>query len=680
MKKDASLKGRFQIFFSWPLYLTALWVLLGIALYSRYKGALIYVIVFLAVYLVCAIILYRFGRRGMVDEMIRFASSYEKAEKDILDNFDLPYALLDVNGHFLWVNEAMRLLVGDAAMSGASLSEVFPSISEADMPRRTPKTEADTSFDGLQFRVVMQKVDPGAFEEKKGIFEIGEEEYLIGLSLFDTTKIHELLRKNEENKIVVGIVAIDNYDEAMQSIEEVRQSLLLALIDRKISKYFSQYGGLVRKYENERFIFIVRKTQYEAIRASKFSILEEVKDVKVGNEIAVTLSLGIGLNQGTFTKDAEAAQIAIDMALARGGDQVIIKDDEKVTFLGGRTESAEKYTRVKARVKAHALREIVSMKDQVVIMGHKITDVDALGAAIGIYRAAKTLGKPAHIVVDETSSAIQPFLAEFRKDKAYESDLFITAEDAIARTDANTVVVVVDTNRPSYTECRKLLGMTDAIFVLDHHRQGEEAIKNARLSYIEPYASSVCEMAAEILQYFDTEVKIRNIEADCMYAGIMVDTNNFVTRTGVRTFEAAAYLRRNGADVTRVRKMFRENLTDYRARAKAITDAELYMGCYAISVCPSEGLATPTIACAQAANELLNVIDVKASFVLTEYNDMVYCSARAIDEVNVQLIMERLGGGGHLNIAGMQIPDRSVEEVRQLLKDTIREMTEEGDI
>ena len=234
MKKDASLKGRFQIFFSWPLYLTALWVLLGIALYSRYKGALIYVIVFLAVYLVCAIILYRFGRRGMVDEMIRFASSYEKAEKDILDNFDLPYALLDVNGHFLWVNEAMRLLVGDTAMSGASLSEVFPNISEADMPRRTPKTEADTSFDGLQFRVVMQKVDPGAFEEKKGIFEIGEEEYLIGLSLFDTSKIHELLRKNEENKIVVGIVAIDNYDEAMQSIEEVRRSLLTALIERKL--------------------------------------------------------------------------------------------------------------------------------------------------------------------------------------------------------------------------------------------------------------------------------------------------------------------------------------------------------------------------------------------------------------------------------------------------------------
>ena len=340
----------------------------------------------------------------------------------------------------------------------------------------------------------------------------------------------------------------------------------------------------------------------------------------------------------------------------------------------------EKTTRVKARVKAHALKEFMSSKDNVVVMGHKITDVDTFGAAIGIYRAAKTLDKKAYIVINTPTSSIRPLMDGFLHNQDYDSRMFVNSHEAKEIVDDNTVVVVVDTNRPNYTECEELLTMTKTIVVLDHHRQGKDVISNAVLSYIEPYASSACEMVAEILQYFADGIRIRNIEADSIYAGIMIDTNNFLTKTGVRTFEAAAFLRRCGADVTRVRKMFRENMEDYRAKGDAIRNAELFRDCFAISVCKSEGLESPTVVGAQAANELLNVVGVKASFVMTDYRNTIYISARSIDEVNVQIIMERLGGGGHLNIAGAQLEHYTIAEARDTLKQTLQNMLNEGEI
>ena len=314
-------------------------------------------------------------------------------------------------------------------------------------------------------------------------------------------------------------------------------------------------------------------------------------------------------------------------------------------------------------------------------MGHKITDIDALGAAIGIYCAAKRINKPAYIVVDDAPEGIRPLLNKFMESPEYPEDMFVDRRQAKELADAGTVVIVVDTNNPGRVECEELLHRSNTIVVLDHHRQGKDIISNAVLSYIEPYASSACEMVAEILQYFDEDAPaVPSMEADAMYAGIMVDTNNFMTRTGVRTFEAAAYLRRCGADITRIRKLFRDNLEDCRAKAQAVAQMEFFENSYAISECPSAGLKAPTVVAAQAANELLNVVGVKASFVLTEFNHTIYISARAIDEVNVQLIMERLGGGGHLNVAGAQLPDHTVSEGIALLKATIREMKEEGDL
>lgn len=297
-----------------------------------------------------------------------------------------------------------------------------------------------------------------------------------------------------------------------------------------------------------------------------------------------------------------------------------------------------------------------------------------------MYCAARVLGKKAQIVLNEVTTSLRPLVECFTEEKGYPADLFIKNEEALLITNKNTLVMVVDTNRPSYTECPELLNRTDTICVFDHHRQNSEVIENPVLSYIEPYASSACEMIAEVLQYFSENIKLEPSEADCIYAGILIDTNNFMTKTGVRTFEAAAYLRRAGAEVTRVRKMLRNDMAAYKARAEAVRHAEVYRGAFAISVCPADNIESPTIVGAQAANELLNIVGIKASFVLTEYQGKIYISSRSIDEINVQLIMERVGGGGHLNVAGAQLTNCTIQEAKRMIQDTIDEMIKEGDI
>jgi c-di-AMP phosphodiesterase-like protein len=319
-------------------------------------------------------------------------------------------------------------------------------------------------------------------------------------------------------------------------------------------------------------------------------------------------------------------------------------------------------------------------KDRLLIMGHRLTDVDSFGAAVGIYRIATALNKKAHIIINEVTTSVRPMQDRFIGNPDYPDDLFLTGAKAADLVDANTLLVVVDVNRPSITDAPELLRLVKSIVVLDHHRQSSEIIENAVLSYVEPYASSACEMVAEVLQYIADGIKIKSAEADALYAGIVIDTHNFTNQTGVRTFEAAAFLKRNGADVVRVRKLFRDNLQDYKAKAEAVREAEIFEGYFAISVCPSEGIGSPTVIGAQAANELLDIAGIKASIVMSHYNNTVYLSARSIDEVNVQVMMEQLGGGGHRTIAGAQLADATIEEAKTRLKAVIKEMLEKGDI
>ena len=503
---------------------------------------------------------------------------------------------------------------------------------------------------------------------------------LIALYLFDETEIVACRRENREQRMIVGLLYIDNYEEAMESIDEVGRSLLSALIDRKINKYFQNIDAIVRKLEKDKYIVMFKQKYLIELQTSKFSILDEVKAVNIGNEMAVTISIGLGVNVDSYVRGYEFARAAIDLALGRGGDQAVVKEGEKILYYGGKSVQEQKTTRVKARVKAHALKELVEAKDRVVIMGHSIGDVDSFGASVGIYRIAKTLGKRANIVINDVTKSVRPSMERFKEVSDYESDMFINGQTAKEIVNQNTLLVVVDVNKPSYTECPELLTMTKTIVVLDHHRQSGESIENAVLSYIEPYASSACEMVAEILQYIGEGLRLRSIEADAMYSGIIIDTQNFQTKTGVRTFEAAAYLRRSGADITKIRKSFRCDVGEYQIRASAIRNVEVYLNVFAITECNAQDSESPTIIGAQVANELLDINNIKASFVLTEFAGKIYISARSIDEVNVQIIMEKLGGGGHMSVAGAQLTDSTMEEAVETLKETLHKMTQEGEI
>ena len=436
--------------------------------------------------------------------------------------------------------------------------------------------------------------------------------------------------------------------------------------------------GIVKKLEKDKYFFIIKHISLMQLEEGRFDILEEVKSVNIGNEMSVTLSIGIGIDNYNYSQNYEYARMAIDMALARGGDQAVLKDREAIRYFGGKSKSVEKNTRVKARVKAHALREIINTKDRIIIMGHKNMDIDVFGAGIGLWRIGQALGKQASIVCGGINASLKPIVEKFTAGD-YPEDFLLNKEEAAQWMDDNTLLVVVDVNRPSITEAPELLKLARTIVVLDHHRQSSEIIDHAVLSYIEPYASSACEMVAEILQYIAEDIRLRSVEADAMYAGIVIDTHNFTTQTGVRTFEAAAFLRRHGADVTRVRKLFRDRFENYVAKAQAIHNAEIYRDCFAISECCGEGIESPMVVGAQAANELLDIVGIRASVVLTPCPDVIYVSARSIDEVNVQIMMEKLGGGGHRNIAGVQLREMSLETAREKIKAAIDEMIEKGE-
>lgn len=680
-KSNIRMKGRLRLYLYLPMLLTPLLIIINILVYMDDTTSGVMFSGFVLLYFLIMLFVYIHNKPLLVEELVNFATQYATVQKQLLNEFEIPYALLDFNGKILWVNKQFTEVTGKDKNYHKSIMTVFPTLTKELLQRSDGAETMNLTLEDREYHVAMKRIYFDIASQGNLTVSLEESsEYMTALYLFDETELNRYMKENEEQRLVAGLVYIDNYDEALDSIEDVKRSLLTALIDRKVNKYFTEIDALVRKIERDKY-FIVFKNQYmRQLQEDRFSIIEDVKTVKVGNEMAVTLSIGIGSGGDSYNQNYEYARMSIDLALGRGGDQVVVREGEEVSYYGGKTKQVERNSRVKARVKAHALREVIESREHVIIMGHSISDVDSLGAAIGVYCAARVLGKKAQIVLNEVTSSLRPLVEGFSEDKGYPVDLFINSEEAIMLTNRDTLVVVVDVNRPSYTECPELLKRTDTVCVFDHHRQNSEVIENPVLSYVEPYASSACEMIAEVLQYFSENIKLESHEADCIYAGILIDTNNFMTKTGVRTFEAAAYLRRAGAEVTRVRKMLRNDMAAYKARAEAVRHAEVYRGAFAISVCPADNVESPTIVGAQAANELLNIVGIKASFVLTEYQDKIYVSSRSIDEINVQLIMERLGGGGHLNVAGAQLTNCSVSEAKHIIQDTIDEMLEEGDI
>ena len=681
MKRNKmQLKGQLRMYMRWPLIMTLLLIGMDAWVYMVDKKAGLLMTVIIIIYVGIAFSLYFYNRSLILADLIQFSVQYKGIENRLLKELAIPYAIALEDGRILWKNDCFLNLT-EGQRKERYLNRMIPELHPGVFPKNdVDHVELEVTYRERSYQAELRKVSLEGFSEKEELLQIPEEqEYFVAVSLRDVTELNAYIRENEDQRMIAGLIYIDNYDEVMESVEEVRQSLLVALIDRKINKYIGDVDGIVKKLEKDKYFIVLRKDAYKKLKEDKFSLLEEVKQVNIGNSRSATLSIGLGLNTATYALSYQYARVAIDLALARGGDQAVIKDCNGITYFGGKKEQTAKNTRVKARVKAEALREFIVTRDKVIVMGHKIADPDSFGACMGIYRAAVSLEKKAHIVINEVTGSVRPLYDEILESPAYEDDIFITSEQALDYVDDNAMVIVVDTNKPQMTECPELLKRSKMIAVLDHHRQSSNIIENAVLSYVEPYSSSTCEMIAEVLQYMVDDIKFPALEAECMYAGIMIDTRNFMNRTGVRTFEAAAFLRRCGADITRVRKMFRDDMASYQAKAEAVRNAEVYRKEYAIAVCPSD-IDSPTVLAAQAANELLDISGIKASFVLTEYENKIYMSARSIDEVNVQIITEKLGGGGHINSAGAQFDHTNMHEAVSALKETIDKMIEEGDI
>lgn len=682
MKNNIHLKGQLKLYMQWPAIMAILLIAMNVWMFSIDRNAGFVMCIFVLIYIVSAGLLYFHNKSLILTDMVDFASQYDSVQDVLLKDLSTPYAVLMDDGKIIWANDSFQEIFDEKTVVGRYLSNFVHDLNRGAFPKEEhERIGIDVEYNGRDYHAHIAKVAVPETANKDNIFKLPKDRsYFITVSLDDITDLNHYIKENEDQKLVSGLIYIDNYEEVMESVEEVRQSLLVALIDRKINQYLANCDGLVKKMEKDKYFFVVKKHFFKEMEKNKFSILEEAKSVNIGNTMPVTLSIGMGISADTYSQSYNYARIAIDLALARGGDQAVVKQGKNISYYGGKREQTAKNTRVKARVKAEALREFIMAKDQVIVMGHRIADVDSFGAAVGIYRAAKTMEKKAYIVLNDITTSVRPLYQLFRESAAYPDDMFIKSSDVSEIMNDNTMVVVVDTNKPEITECPELLKKAKTIVVFDHHRQGSAVIENTILSYIEPYASSACEMVAEVLQYISDDIKISSIEANSMYAGIMIDTNNFMNRTGVRTFEAAAFLRRCGADITYVRKMFRDDIDSYRVKAEIISSAEVYKSVYAIARCQNKDIESPTIIGAQAANELLNINGIKASFVLTEYNGKIYVSARSIDEVNVQIIMERLGGGGHMNTAGAQFQHTIMGEAVAQLKDVIDIMISEGDI
>lgn len=683
MKNRIKLKGRIKTYLQFSLYLGFLLIAVNICTYFLYVQAALLLTCFTVFYFAIILALMFYNKPVIMNELVSFATQYGQIQRRLLRDLELPHALLDDMGKVIWTNREFERITHKEKGYSKSITSLFPTITKDRLPGEDEieETEFEIDYESSNYIAKLKKISLKEMAVNSDIIDAnGYDGYLIAMYLFDETALRIALKEVDDQSIAIGMIYLDNYEEALESVEEVRRSLLIALIDRKVNKYIAAFDGICKKMEKDKYLVILRKKAIAQLQESRFDLLDDVKTVNIGNEMAVTISMGIGLDGLTYAQNYEFSRNAIDLALGRGGDQAVVKSPDMITYYGGKSQQVEKNTRVKARVKAHALKEIISGKDKVLIMGHRLADVDSFGAAIGIYRIAKTLDRKAHIVLNDITTSVQPLVEMFKDNPEYDEDMIISSGQAIEAAGGNAVLVVVDVNKPSITECPELLKYCKSIVVLDHHRQGTEVIENATLSYVEAYASSACEMVSEILQYTVDNIKIRSEEADCMYAGIVIDTNNFMTKTGVRTFEAAAFLRRNGADVTRVRKLFREDAIEYKAKADAVSQAEIYRNFYAVSICTNDEVQSPTIIGAQAANELLNIKGMKASFVLTEYQGQIYVSARSIDEVNVQVIMERLGGGGHMNVAGCQMEGRSIAEAIVVIKNTIDQMIQEGEL
>lgn len=638
-------------------------------------------IIFLILFLMCLIevraipfaiftfiltLIYTYRRKAsMVERVIKNMNNllFKLKTDDTILDFPIPATIITKTGDILWNNNELELLF--KGINKQRYMENLIKELEEEYDTKFKAIDKELSIHDKHFRVLGNMVNL----KRRG----NEKEPVLMLYFIDRTEYYRLFRMYDDAKDCVGLIVIDNYDEIMQGTNDNDKPQLIAIIERKLREWFAFTGGIITKLDRNRFLILFEKKYIKVFTGAKFEILDSIKEISLSNKIPVTLSIAIVVDEGTKNEKLQSAIATIDVALGRGGDQAVIKKDGKYEFFGGKSKELEKTTRVKSRVVSQALKELILESRNVVIMGHKNMDADSLGAAMGIYRMARQNEREAYIVFNNYGVGLKDLYERLILEPEYESILLPEGE-IISKVNEDTLVVVVDTHKVGLVDGPNILEKATKVVVIDHHRRSAEAsIENPVLTFHEVYASSASELVTEIIEYAEEKIELQKLDAECLYAGILTDTKNFTQKTGVRTFEAAAYLKKVGIDVAAINKDFQTDVDTYVAIADVIRNCELIGEKVAVAMCPS-GIENQVQITAQAADELLNLNGIESSFVLCEYDGKVHISGRSNGTLNVQVVLEKFGGGGHMMIAGAQVEDKSIEEVKMMLIESINEI------
>ncbi|MDR7857349.1 DHH family phosphoesterase [Tissierella sp.] len=610
-------------------------------------------------------------RRELVKFVEGLSNEFDSATKHAIFNMPFPLVMLDEDMAISWYNTPFLKMMNEREILNEKIVDLIPGISLEGVFKEDDMSPINVKFEERNYKVFPNLVDTKKTNSNNSM--------IVMLYWVDNTNFVMLDQKYNKEKLVIALAFVDNYDDVRSGTPEVNRPLVMAEIDKNINEYFSRYNGIVRKYENDKYFIIMENSVLKDIESKKFDILDQMRELEVGNTIPITLSMGVGSGGNNPFESYEKARAAIDIALGRGGDQAVVQVGNILNFYGGKSKAMEKRNKVKARVIGYALRQLIDQADRVFVMGHKNPDMDSFGAGIGVLRAIKDRDKAGYLILSGENPSIKNIFEKLRQEQPELLEQIITPEEALELAGESSLMVVVDNHKPSFTEVPELLDIIPKVVLIDHHRRGVEFIKDPILTYLEPYASSTCELVTEVLSYMSDKINLTKFEAEALMSGITVDTKNFSFQTGVRTFEAASILKRAGADTTVVRQLFRDDFNTFIHKAEVIKSARIIFDIIAIGRLEAQ-MEDSLLIAAQAANDLLDINGVEASFVMTYVNNKLHISGRSLGNVSVQLILEKLGGGGHLTSAGTQLDHITMDEAEVLLTETIDKYLEEGEI
>lgn len=658
-KKSLDLNYKFYIF-------TATFLVAITFMYLKYKEGLFFISLLLFIAYCYEILVYR--KIEWTKYVENLSKDIDIASRDAIRNIPTGAVLIDSRECVIWYNSKFLDISKNKKMINSNISDIIPEINMNKIDIESPKT-MQIKHEKNYYDVFYTILDLSQTEKNN-------REHMTMLYFLDKTECVELQKRYIEEKVNIGFIYIDNYEELMEEADEATKFVVLAEVDRRLNIFSQQTKSIIKKTDRNKYIMLFKNRETDLLK--KFEILDEIRSIKLGNTIPVTLSIGIGIGDIYLRETYENTRAAMDIALGRGGDQVVIKDGNKLSFYGGSVQALEKRTKVKARVISYALKQLIDQSETVFIMGHKVGDMDSFGSSIGIYRIVKNRGKRCFIVLNSLNPSIENIYEKLKREQPdYLED--IVSYDRIKNISfKSSICIVVDTHIREQVESEELLERSGKIVVIDHHRRGKSYIKDPVLSYIETYASSTCELITEILYYIEDNIYITEFDATAMLAGIAVDTKNFAVNTGVRTFETASFLKKRGADTLAVRKLFQNDLEAYKFKGEIIKNISIFKEGIALSKLEQD-TNTGTIMAAQASDEILNIKDIRAVFVLATVGRDTHISGRSTESINVQRILEKLGGGGHMTVAGARVKESKIEDVEKMLKQAITEYLEEGE-